>query len=269
MKLTVLVDNNTYIDRYYYGEPGLSIYIEDGPRRILFDCGYSEAALTNAAKMGLDLAAVDTVVLSHGHDDHGRGLSFFMQAFDCRNKKLILHPKAFSRRYYDGEYIGLPFDEKEAAAAFDLCPSAGPLAVSDRLLWLGAIPRRHDFENRDPIGQVVENGESRDDFLPDDSALVFRGRDGLFVISGCAHAGICNIIDYACEVWGTQRVWGVLGGFHLLKQGSQLERTIEFFDERGIKNLWPCHCVNFKAKAAIHSRIPIHEVGVGMELTVE
>lgn len=269
MKLTVLVDNNTYIDRYYYGEPGLSIYIEDGPRHILFDCGYSDAALTNAAKMGLDLTAVDTIVLSHGHDDHGRGLSFLLQAMDCRSKKLILHPAAFRRRYYEGEYIGLPFDEKEAAAAFDLQPSAAPLAVSDHLLWLGSIPRRHAFENSAPIGQAEENGVRTDDFLPDDSALVYRGQEGLFIISGCAHSGICNIIDYACEVCGAQRICGVLGGFHLLQQGPQLEQTIEFFDKRGIKNLWPCHCVNFKAKAAIHSRIPIHEVGVGMELTVE
>ena len=30
MKLTVLIDNNTYIDEYYIGEPALSYYIEDG-----------------------------------------------------------------------------------------------------------------------------------------------------------------------------------------------------------------------------------------------
>ena len=30
MKLTVLADNNTYIDQYYLGEPALSFYIEDG-----------------------------------------------------------------------------------------------------------------------------------------------------------------------------------------------------------------------------------------------
>lgn len=269
MDLTILVDNNTYIDRYYYGEPGLSIYIEDGPRRILFDSGYSSALLLNADKMGLDLNAVDTVVISHGHDDHGRGLSFLMQAMDCREKKLIMHPRAFSRRFYEGEYIGLPFTEQEAADAFDLRTSAAPLAITDRLLWLGAIPRRHPFENRTPIGQIVENGEATDDYLPDDSALVYQGRDGLFVISGCAHAGICNIIDYACEVCGTDKVWGVLGGFHLMREDEQLERTVDFFCRRDIRNLWPCHCVNFKAKAAIHSRIPIHEVGVGMKLTME
>ena len=39
MKLTVLMDNNTYIDMYYKGESAVSYYIEDGDKRILFDAG--------------------------------------------------------------------------------------------------------------------------------------------------------------------------------------------------------------------------------------
>ena len=105
--------------------------------------------------------------------------------------------------------------------------------------------------------------------MPDDSALVYRGKEGLFIISGCAHSGICNIIDHALEVCACDKVWGVIGGFHLMRLDEQLERTIDFFEQQGIVNLWPCHCVNFRAKAAIHSRIPIHEVGVGLQLEVE
>jgi len=30
MKLTVLVDNNTLIDRYFFAEPGIALYIEQG-----------------------------------------------------------------------------------------------------------------------------------------------------------------------------------------------------------------------------------------------
>lgn len=269
MKLTVLVDNNTYIDRYYLGEPGLSIYIEDGPCRILFDTGYSDVLLRNAEKLGIDLANLDTVVLSHGHDDHSRGLDFLRQAVDCRGKRLICHPAAFARRWYEGEYIGPPFTAAEAADCFDLQLQAGPLEIAPDLLWLGAIPRRHPFENRLPIGQVEEDGVLKDDYISDDSAMVYRGREGLFIISGCAHSGICNIVDRACEVCGTERVWGLLGGFHLMRRDEQLARTVDFFEERGIVNLWPCHCVNFRAKAAIHQRLPIHEVGVGMGLTVE
>jgi len=55
MKLTVLVDNNTLIDRYFYGEPGVSYFIEDEGKRILFDVGYSDAFIRNAQKMNIDL----------------------------------------------------------------------------------------------------------------------------------------------------------------------------------------------------------------------
>ena len=55
MKLQVLVDNNTFIDCYYLGEPGASYYIEDGSAKILFDTGYSNIFIKNAQDMGIDL----------------------------------------------------------------------------------------------------------------------------------------------------------------------------------------------------------------------
>ena len=53
MKLTVLTDNNTIIDRYLLGEPGLSFYLEDGEDSLLFDVGYSDVFLQNARTLGL------------------------------------------------------------------------------------------------------------------------------------------------------------------------------------------------------------------------
>ena len=74
MKLTVLVDNNTIIDRYFYGEPGVSYFIEDEDIKALFDVGYSKLFIKNAIKMGLDIKNIDSVVISHGHNDHTGGL---------------------------------------------------------------------------------------------------------------------------------------------------------------------------------------------------
>ena len=55
MKLTVLVDNNTFIDEYYLGEPAVSYYIEDEDTKILFDTGYSDILIKNAKNMNIDL----------------------------------------------------------------------------------------------------------------------------------------------------------------------------------------------------------------------
>ena len=52
------MDNNTYIDQYYLGEPAFSVYIEDGAEKILFDTGYSDAFLRNAEQMRVDMNAL-------------------------------------------------------------------------------------------------------------------------------------------------------------------------------------------------------------------
>ena len=70
MNLTILLDNNTFIDRYFLGEPGVSYLIEADGVKVLFDVGYSDAFIRNAHKLRLDLLDVDVVVLSHVHLDH-------------------------------------------------------------------------------------------------------------------------------------------------------------------------------------------------------
>ena len=79
MKIKVLEDNNTFIDEYYLGEPGVSYYIEDGDEKILFDTGYSSVILENASKMNIDLNKINKLVISHGHDDHIRVLKEFFR----------------------------------------------------------------------------------------------------------------------------------------------------------------------------------------------
>lgn len=74
MKLTVLVDNNTLIDKYFYGEPALSFFIELDDKNILFDAGYSNIFIKNADKAKINLLNLDYVVISHGHNDHTTGL---------------------------------------------------------------------------------------------------------------------------------------------------------------------------------------------------
>ena len=72
VKLKVLVDNNTYIDQYYCGEPAVSYYIEDEDISMLFDVGYSDLFIKYSTMLGVDLNNITNIVISHGHDDHTR-----------------------------------------------------------------------------------------------------------------------------------------------------------------------------------------------------
>ena len=107
MKLKVLVENNTLIDRYFRGEPGVSFFIEDGSKKILFDVGYSGLFIENAFKMGIDLLDIDFVVLSHGHLDHSWGLDPLIRMhteanienIDHKKPTLVAHPYALLPRF--------------------------------------------------------------------------------------------------------------------------------------------------------------------------
>ena len=59
MKLKVLVDNNTYIDQYYCGEPAVSYYIEDEDTKLLLDVGYSDLFLDNMDKFRLNIEDIN------------------------------------------------------------------------------------------------------------------------------------------------------------------------------------------------------------------
>ena len=117
MKLQVLVDNNTFIDMYYLGEPAVSYYIEDEDTKILFDTGYSNIFIDNAKKMNIDLNNIDKIVLSHGHNDHTRGLNYL----DLNDKKdLICHEDALNYKELDNLSIGIELNKKQLEEKYNL-----------------------------------------------------------------------------------------------------------------------------------------------------
>ncbi len=272
MKLTVLVDNNTYIDRYFLGEPALSFFIEDEEKRILFDCGYSNIFFDNARKMGIDLRFLDYLVLSHCHLDHTWGIETLIREYteaqlekqDFQNPLLVAHPKVFVSTFVDGVgEIGTLLSESKTQFHFTLQLSKDPVVLTENLIFLGEIPRVFPFESMPPIGRKA--GESRGDLLPDDTALAYRSEKGLVIITGCSHAGICNITEYAKEVCNEERVIAIIGGLHLLDPSrKQLAGTAEYIDNLNLDALYACHCTDFYSKCALAKVAPIKEVGVGL-----
>jgi len=269
MKLTILADNNTYIDCYLFGEPGLSFYIEDGDERILFDTGYSDVFMRNAELIGIDLSKTTKIVISHGHVDHTGGLVPFIEKYGDRGIALYGHTKVFTKKINDGKETGSPIRKEEVAKYFDLKLCDGPAKITDDLVFLGQIPETFDFEARVPIGERVIGGITAADYNIDDSAMAFIAKEGLFIITGCSHAGICNIIEYAKRITGIDKVIGVIGGFHLFEDDSRLASTVDYFIKNDVAYLHPCHCVSLYARAAILRRMPITETGAGMSISVE
>ena len=201
MKIWTLIEN-TARDGFAC-EHGLSLYLETGTRRILFDMGKSGAFAGNAAKLGVDLSAVDTAVLSHGHDDHGGGLETF---FRCNGSAkvyastFVLEPH-FNRR---GSFIGL-----------DPTLTAHPRMVLTDGCRLGDGLTLHGGANLpvlqkvDPCGlRVEEKGCLRPEDFRHELYLQIAEGEKRILISGCSHKGIVNIVErFRPDV--------LVGGFHL------------------------------------------------------
>ncbi len=265
MKCTVLLDNHCYIDRYYLGEPAVSYLIEDGARTILFDTGYSDVFMENAKRMAIDLSKVTDIVLSHGHNDHTGGLPAFVRRFS-QKLRLYAHAEAFFPKRAQGLDIGAPSREAELPKNVSLQLTREPCQISEHVRFMGQIERVYDFENGRAIGERFVGGAWETDTLADDSAVLLTLADGVFIVTGCAHSGICNTAAQALRIGGGRPIKGILGGFHLFEAGETLRPTLDTLEELGVRMVYPCHCTSLEVKCAFASRFDTCEVGVGMVL---
>lgn len=256
MQITVLTENTA--GKNLLAEHGLSYFIEHNGVCVLFDTGHSDVFMRNANKLGIDVQKqTDTIVLSHGHWDHGDGLQYLSQ------KPLITHPEAFKKRYrHNGSInIGLGLSKDELEEKFKLTATDKPWEIGKQIIYLGEIPRVNGFETR-TTPFVDEKGY--EDFVPDDSALaIINHENELVIISGCAHAGICNIINYAMEITGIKKVKAVLGGFHLKTNNEKTKKTIQFLKDIQVKTVLPSHCTELPALAAFHTAFKSEQVKTG------
>jgi len=256
LTISVLTDNTA--GGQFLAEHGLSYLIEIDNEKILFDAGHSNVFLKNAQKLKIEIEnEVKTVVLSHGHWDHGNGLKYLS------NKTLITHPASFSKRYrkIDHTTVGMDLTKNDIEKLFTLKESKDPLQLTENLFFLGEIPRNNDFESQ---ATSFEFADGSDDFIPDDSALAAIVNNELIVITGCSHSGICNICEHAKKVSGVNKIKAVMGGFHLKKQDKQSLKTVEYFKKNKVAKLLPSHCTALPALALFHSTFKTEQVKTGM-----
>ncbi|MFL6430960.1 MAG: MBL fold metallo-hydrolase [Nitrososphaeraceae archaeon] len=243
--------------------------------RLLFDSGIDPlAASHNAGILGLDLSCCEVVISSHGHIDHAGGLLNIRKKINEEKQKqkqkqklpLVLHEDAFRNRlvkFQDGTTINLPAPNRAdlIEAGYNLVEKQSQsLWIEDSILVTGEIPRTNDFEKGFPNHYSEIDGKMENDpLIKDDQAIVLNIKDqGLVIITGCAHAGIINIIKYAKELSGENRVYALIGGMHLT--GGVFEplipQTIDELEQLKPNFIIPCHCSGLKAVTEIAKNMP-------------
>lgn len=251
MQITVLNANQKGLCPSEHG-----LLLIESDKKVLFDTGSSNLFIKNAKKLKKNLNDIDYVILSHGHDDHGGGLPFI------KNTNLVCHPDAFLNRYSkkDDGYCGLPISLSDAKKVFNLILSKNPFKISKNILFLGEITRINDFEAKSTNFYDIKNNP---DFIIDDSALTIKSKKGLIIITGCSHAGICNIIEYSKKIAKTKKVYAVIGGFHLKETNAITSKTLDYLKKQKIEKIYPLHCTYEPVIKEFEKELNIIRVGSG------
>jgi len=230
---------NTALTEEYACEHGLSLYIETENHKLLFDTGQSDLFIRNAKTMGVDLSQVDTVVISHGHYDHGGGLEYFLAIND--HAAIYINEHAFEPHYGDTQNnIGL---QKELLNNGKIILTGDHLPIDDELsLFTFNKEPRPFFMSSFGLTVMREKELCPDDFTHE-QYLIIRDGDKSVLISGCSHKGILNIMRWTMSY----QPYVVVGGFHLMKLDSDSSNSVVL--DKMAKELmlydakfFTCHC---------------------------
>lgn len=286
-KITVL--STMLTDRAGFGEWGFSALVEIEGKRVLFDTGgRPETVLKNARELGVDLAGVEDVILSHNHWDHTMGL------VTLRRELMKTNPAALSRAHVArgiflervfpaGWGSGQPLNMTEIrrdyeALGGEFIESAEPRELFAGAWLTGPVPRPYPEKNWSPgvkLRPATAGQPLVDDTLPEDQSLVLDTDQGLVVLTGCGHAGVINILDYARKrVRPGAPVHALLGGLHLFAaKEDTLEWTAGKLKEFGVTQMMGAHCTGIQPVYYFRERLGLERkacvvgaVGTAFEL---
>ena len=280
-----------FSDKPLFAEHGFAALIDlkDAGVRILWDAGISDAALLeNMQRMEIDPKTIDIIALSHGHGDHTGAMTNVLKAMAIwppksrkwdraapmtemmryakgRRVPLVAHPAAFRELWgidddgtKYGPTLGPPRAEWEAAGA-EIVLSEGPYRLGPGCWTTGFVPRE-SFETAGiPTKLYYRDGDTFvHNYIEDDQAVAINVQGkGLVVLSGCAHAGIVNTVRQAQAISGAEKVWAILGGFHLARSSAEdVERTIDAIEAFAPRMIAPTHCTGFDAINRFAARMP-------------
>ena len=228
-------------------EHGLSVYIETKNHKILMDTGATNAFIHNAAKLGVDLGKVDTVILSHGHYDHAGGLLAFCEI--NKHAQIYMQQTATGDYYHGERYIGI---DKEIQNLPQVHFLQGDYEIDEELSLFTNIAGRRFFPQSNLLLSERVNGNNVQDAFLHEQCLVVHTPESTVLLSGCAHNGILNILDRYQELYHSIPD-SVVSGFHMMKKTDYTPEETRTIRETAMElkkmktRFYTGHCTGQKA----------------------
>jgi 7,8-dihydropterin-6-yl-methyl-4-(beta-D-ribofuranosyl)aminobenzene 5'-phosphate synthase len=256
IKATVLCENYVYGQAGAIAEHGWAVYLETNQGNFLFDTGQGKAIINNAQYFHKDLSAIKGILISHHHYDHTGGLFEVLQ--QTGKVKVYSHPdifkNSFSIRNGIERNIGIPFRREilESKGAEFIFNTDVTEIVPD-LILSGEIPRQTSFEKGDQTLVVKDKKGYIQDNILDDQTLIVKTTKGLFIILGCSHSGIVNIINYAIKRTGQEHIHAIIGGTHLGPANQETRgKSIQALKQFDIERIGVSHCTGLEMSMRLY-----------------
>jgi len=258
LKITIL-STMLAADYGQYGEWGFGALVEVDGRRFLFDSGaHPDVVLKNAEALKIDLSDIDEMVLSHNHSDHSGGI------ITLRTELMKRNPKALETAHV-GAGIFIPRINKQGKDQNGASPIRAayeglggkwvqhdkPVELAPGVWLTGPVPRPNNEHNWSGYRQLVDEKTGQpgaEDNVPEDCALVFDTDKGLVILTGCGHAGIVNIAQYARTIVRPAPIEALVGGLHLFNAKDEtIAWTAAQLKPMEVRHLLGAHCTGIEA----------------------
>lgn len=228
MRMINLIENTSGAKGCLF-EHGLSFYMETKKHKVLVDTGASDAFIHNAKILGIDLAKVDMVILSHGHYDHSGGILSFVKMNP--NAKIYMQKNAAGDYYHKNEilekYIGI---DKEILKLSQVVWVEENLKIDDELELFSNVTGRRLWPQGNMELKELVNGTFLQDEFSHEQYLVVTDGEKKTLVSGCAHNGVLNILEKYRELYGGNP-YAMISGFHMQKKTDYMEEDIAMMEE--------------------------------------